>query len=338
MKIMNRIFFTLLLVTLTFRAFAQINLEEGLVAYYPITNNQIADSSQFENNPVDSTLSVGFTNGRNDDAGGALNFNGDNQFVEFPSVEQINFNGEGAYTISFWVKAPENQVNTAGTINDILLKWDNNGPVPYPFTIRIRNQNDDNSGTINAGIFESNQFDCPIGGIGINSGTTVNDDKWHHIIFAKTEAGFIQLYIDCVLEAQAFDNSICTLANESTLRIGARTPEYFRAFTGAIDDVRIYNRELNEDEICTLTSTEELLLEDAAISLFPNLVKRGGNLQVSLPNQSFVEQITVYSLDGKLVGNFQNNTLLELPAGVYILQIAIANSTQTIRKKLVVVE
>ncbi|MCI5082718.1 MAG: T9SS type A sorting domain-containing protein [Saprospiraceae bacterium] len=335
---MNRIFFTLLLVTLTFGAFAQINLEEGLVAYYPITNNQIADSSEFENNPVDSTLSVGFTNGRNDDAGGALGFNGDNQFVEFPSVEHINFNGEGAYTISFWVKAPENQVNTAGTINDILLKWDNNGPVPYPFSVRIRNQNDENNGTITAGIYDSNQSDCFSNGNALNSGTAVNDDQWHHIIFARTEAGFIQLYIDCVLEAQTFDNSICSLANESTLRIGARTPEYFRAFTGAIDDVRIYNRELNEDEICTLTSTEELFFEDAAISLFPNPLKRGDNLQVSLPDQSFVEQITVYSLGGKYIGRFQNQTAVHLPAGVYILQITLENSTQTIRKKLVVVE
>jgi len=81
----------------------------------------------------------------------------------------------------------------------------------------------------------------------LTAGTTdLRDDKWHHVA-GTYDQEFIRAYVDGEIEGEAaFDNVPDT--NDEPLVIGAITPA-LNFFTGAIDEVGIFNVALIEEDI-----------------------------------------------------------------------------------------
>jgi hypothetical protein len=165
--------------------------------------------------------------------GGALEFDGDGDFVKIGS--ESDFDMTGQITISAWIKV--NQFDKEWQA--VIAKGDS--------TWRIqRNQNED-----------SLEFACS--GLKIPSGAPwgnlygkrgVNDGQWHHIA-GIYDGSKMYLIIDGELDSsQPASGRINT--NNEPVYIGENSENTGRFWNGLIDDVRVYNyalRKVDVDEI-----------------------------------------------------------------------------------------
>lgn len=87
----------------------------------------------------------------------------------------------------------------------------------------------------------------------LKSASNVNDDVWHHIAMTKrlSDARF-QIFFDGVLDATKFQDSGSPTTTFD--RIAARVGGPNNYIDGLLDDVRVYNRVLFDNEIASLAT------------------------------------------------------------------------------------
>jgi len=91
---------------------------------------------------------------------------------------------------------------------------------------------------------------------------TVNDDNWHHVVAIRQgQDGYI--YVDGRLEASE-TGTIRNLDSTIQVAIGADIRDSVNYFNGTMDDVRIYNKALMEDDI------KQVMRGDPLIAWGPN--------------------------------------------------------------------
>jgi hypothetical protein len=338
---MKNVSLILLLLSILTTLQAQVDLNNGLVAYYDFTGN-FNDQSPFQNN---ASLDRGtfFISDLSDSPYEAIYFDGSatGSFVSIQNAPQLNFNAGEAFSISLWLMVPPTQSSVEGSINDIISKWNNTGNEPYSYTLRIYNQTaPEKNGLVSAAIFEGYSSGCPVNSLGILGKTPINDGRWHHVVFTRTEDRMLRLYIDCMLEAEALDNSACNLTNNRNLTLGVRhlANTYRRAFTGGMDELRFYNRSLTEEErslLCGKVLTEEE--DNSTCSLFPNPLLSGSNLFLhNQDNQPINSMLEVYSVVGKYLTTIQQGETLTLPAGLYLVSTCNSDKQQLLKKLVVI--
>jgi len=84
----------------------------------------------------------------------------------------------------------------------------------------------------------------------VSSVTSVVDNKWH-LLVGKYDGSTVSVYVDGKFENSSnFNHGIGS--NNSELIIGNDPDCPNRFFNGIIDDIRIYNRALSEEEIKVL--------------------------------------------------------------------------------------
>ncbi|BAQ64272.1 LamG-like jellyroll fold domain-containing protein [Geminocystis sp. NIES-3709] len=235
--------------------------ESGLTGYYNFDSinysnpNVITDLSPNQNN---GTLNNGNQNSLNNflpaqiqPSENVLVLDGVNDYLEISNSNAVNFTTNQNFTVETLVKANPNQQDLRNNDNDIIEKW--SGDSGYPFVIRyIRS-----TGRISVARFDGSNNP------GITSNSSINDGKYHHIAFVK-EGTQLRLYIDGRLEGSTTDTTRNSTTNNSPLFIGRRggnTPNHFR---GEIDEVRIWNKVLTQQELQanlnnTLTGNESSL-------------------------------------------------------------------------------
>ncbi len=162
--------------------------------------------------------------------GGALSFDGVDDYVEVTNYKGIP--GGQSRTCMAWVKT--------SSISGEILTWgeEYNGG---RWVIRVN---------------EGGQLRAEVQGGNIIGTTLISDDTWHHITVAVVDDGSsdiaeVQLYVDGQLETiSAFADEPIDTGSVEDVNIGV----YFAAgnprwFNGLIDDVRIYDEALTEQEI-----------------------------------------------------------------------------------------
>ncbi len=179
---------------------------------------------------------------------GGITLDGSDDFVSIADDDAIDFGPTEDFTISIWTKIPSNQNTSSYTDNDIVEKWSAGGE-PYPYVIRLHNQQSATPGVITAARYDLSQNPSVI------STSAVNDDNWHHIAFAR-DAGVLKLYIDGVLEASTNDTTTASTDNSSPLYLGRRGGDFAHNVTGQLDEFAIYNRALTQDEIDLLSGAD----------------------------------------------------------------------------------
>ncbi len=159
--------------------------------------------------------------------GNALNFDGVADHVVVASDDDsMNF-GVGDFSICAWVKTTATSGRWAQR-QDIAGKGDPSGS-GYALSA------------------DSNKAFLWVGGAGEVPGTTdINDGEWHHLIGMR-KGSDIFLYVDGQLDAQGTNAENVDTATSCIIAKHPTKGESF--FAGAIDEVLIYNRALNEDEI-----------------------------------------------------------------------------------------
>ncbi len=228
-------------ITLFFSGLAQADLNSGLVAHYPFNGNAFDESGHGNDGTVNGAT---LTDDRFGNPNSAYSFDGSDDDISIEDSDSLDITGP--ITLSVWIKTSGTSTNSGVISKFESGHYDRNG-----YNINIR-------GDSFADFDINYEWENGIG-TGVMSTTPVEDGEWHHIA-AVYDGVRARIYIDGVFEAEnSSDYTQGIGENDFKLRIGWDTSMSGndRHFTGVIDDIRIYNRSLSDDEIQVLFAGEE---------------------------------------------------------------------------------
>jgi hypothetical protein len=309
-------------------SFAQVNIDSALVASY-FFNNSFVDSS---GNGLDATNSgTTFITDRFGSQNCALNFNG-SSYITFPNATRFQPLSSGS--ISFWMKTT--QTDRFDLINQRIgnLTPDNmnfNTTFNYPSNHYIETH----WPYVPPNYYTTLDF----------SSFTYNNNQWHHFVLIKN---IVDSTIDCYMDnnligSKAITQDVSFTVN-GTLRIG-QDYSGANAYTGSIDDIRIYSRPLTLAEIAVLF-TEHTGIGDNnktvhTAEVFPNPAH--DRIWLSLGNIDNEQiNVSVFDVLGECIlhkeydnfsGQFNKFYPVSAP-GVYYLDVNIGS--QRLTKKFLV--
>ncbi len=167
---------------------------------------------------------------------GAVQFDGADDFVRVISNDGFPVTGRSAFTIAMWVKGPPqndkrifSESNTQGNNSTLFnLGTDNTGATGV-FDFFYRDDNGRSTGHLKS---EGIAF----------------DDTWHHVAWVDV-LGQVTLYIDGQPDPADLSYARSTLTLDTTTIGGILRGGPCCLFNGSIDDVRVYNFALDQDEV-----------------------------------------------------------------------------------------
>ena len=219
---------------------------EGLVAHFPFDNNA-QDYSDNQNHA--SYINGNPTTNRNDEADKALLFDGEDEYVEIPPQDYLSIANTGQLTISVWIRPDVNDFpgssGTTGYVN-LLGKGEGGGSWEYAFRINNKAASQTNRITTYAHNFAG-------GGSSTYVQEAFEPYEWMHIVVVYNYLeNTIQVYKNGKFVRQNTNYSSTYAPGIGTAPLRIATRNFSTYFTGAFDDLRIYNRPLTDLEIGTL--------------------------------------------------------------------------------------
>lgn len=309
----------ILSLTLLFTCIAinsQVNFSDGLVAYYPFDGNA-NDSTQFGNHAIEihgATL----TTDRNNKLNKAYQFDGIDDYIEIKNQPQINFSGNDNFAISLWIKSPKSQVMTGGS--RILCTWNGRTQESYPFRLALNSQAHLRSGMLSYGQYAGSDNNSTIKYSQVLSTTKVNDEKWHHILMQRNEKELMQIFVDGHIEGNIIYNPSYILNNSTNLYVGSNHPNLAntspRPFTGCVDDLRMYNRILSQNEISILAANDSVfpIMDTILIQQIDTIFKTDTIIVMDTVNIIEVDTFVVY-----------DTVQIKIPAELYLSEFIITD-------------
>ena len=207
-----------------FTSAANADISSALVAYYRLDG----DATDTSGNGNDGTF-MGSPQSVPGKFGQALEFEG----LDYVQVEgYIPISGAADRTVTAWIKMQADGVQG-------IVSW---GVVSRQNKWVLR--------------LDNGRLRCEIEGSFVRGDTLLNDGEWHHtgVSFANDgtpQLGDVELYVNGVLEAHGESTLEIDTNTTGNLEIG-RNLKNDGFFQGSIDDVRIYDRALTENEIQTV--------------------------------------------------------------------------------------
>lgn len=240
---LNTLFLLLVAVSIAIAAQAEraTAQEDGLIVWLKLdegSGNEAADSSGNGNH--------GFMAGTPQWIDGFIN--GALQINNVPAAEEIrqwieiapalNQNLESTVTLASWIRIDE-PVEGAG----ILTKGQN----ITSYALRL---------AANGALMFTANFGEPFGFVGSGtwrSQSTISDAQWHHVAVTY-DGSAIRFYIDGQQDANVVPVTLVFGRASQPLYVGADLPDDDQFFDGDVDDVRVYDRVLSNEEISLLAS------------------------------------------------------------------------------------
>jgi hypothetical protein len=210
----------------------------GLVGYWTFDEGSGSTAYDHSGNGNNGTLvnSPTWVAGK---VGGALSFNGTNQYVQGNDTTLPQ--GASPRTMSAWIKT-----TTSGTSWFLSYGTDSTGNASGMFV---------SGGNLYATTWLND----------LNSGITVNNNSWHFVV-ATYDGTTWRTYVDSVAGAT---NSPSTNTTGGNLKIGTRQ-DLTQYFSGTIDDVRIYNRALSANDVANLYTAGRTTRNTSPTTLLTN--------------------------------------------------------------------
>ena len=238
------------LLLMTEVCFAQVNLKQGLQAYYPFNGNA-NDESGNNNNPVKNNATI--TADRFGKPGSAYHFNGVYQYIQIPNKPSLNFGKE--ISISVWVR-PTGFYYGICHASQLISKGGGNYN-PGNYALRFDDAlfsagngcNGSKCDTLHQNFRGTGTVLRPY------PGDFIKKDKWYNVLYSN-DGKTAKLYVDCELKYSVTFPE--TFTNNEDLFFGKSDDEFFPFWlNGDLDEIRIYNRALNADEIFSLCNEKE---------------------------------------------------------------------------------
>ncbi len=157
----------------------------------------------------------------------------------------------------------------------------------------------------------------------------LDDNIWHHVVLTSN-GSITKLYIDGSLDGSIPENLYTGNGGINEVIFLGMTSFSTYPFTGLINDLRIYSRELDSAEVSLLFNPSigisEMATGNQAVSIYPNPGK-GEGLSISLAENLEISDASVFNLSGHKVGEliFREGVRYAirptLPPGSYILKL-----------------
>ncbi len=222
------------------------DLSNGLVAYYPFNGNANDESG---NGHHASSVNASLTEGLDGRVNSAYSFNGMGDFITITDdIASLGIIGNRHHTVSLWIKPTG--VSATNANNIFISDYDQYG------TSNVDGGCCDDNYDINLGYRSSQVFDYAIRRNNTTNhkiSTTIAPlNEWYHIVQTKDQDS-IYIRINN-RHVQSLKIPHRDYAGTGRLTIGSvaldwTTPPHF---TGIIDELRLYNRTLCEEEITEL--------------------------------------------------------------------------------------
>ncbi|MDP2896938.1 MAG: LamG-like jellyroll fold domain-containing protein, partial [bacterium] len=206
---------------------ASADIESGLMAHWTFDETEGDTAHDSSGNGYDGAIggTIQWVEGV---VGGALDFDGSSTWVD---VNQEIL--RGTFTYALWLYARNLPYSTGYRAVMHTDAWSAGTP-----HIHLR------------ATTSAFNVDCN-GGLAITSATAFEPDRWYHVVAVIDFAGGqARVYIDGVLDATSTGGG-----NEpilSSFAIGVWQAEMARWYDGIMDDIRIYNRALSDDDVVEL--------------------------------------------------------------------------------------
>ena len=210
------------------------SLEEGLVAYYPFNGNANDASGNGNNGAVIGALPA---DDRDGNSNSAYSFDGEDDYIVVPDANSLDF-GSNNFSFSFWVKY-SSQAGGYDDIAAVYMKSEYNEPKTGTAFILEQPVN----GRVQFRTSSNNPLSSVGGGL--------NQNEWTHFVSLR-ESNVLKLYINGQLDA-TLEVPIDNVTNDKALFFGGHQSDMLaQKLSGLLDDIRIYNRALNADEVTSL--------------------------------------------------------------------------------------
>ena len=327
---MKKFYLFPLFILLVLSSFSQIKLDSGLVAYYPFNGNA-NDESGNGNNPIFNNATL--TNDEQGNPNNAYHFNGINNYIEIPNSTSIN---------------PVNQISLCALIrptgfykgpchgNSIIMKGDADY-LQGNYALRF----DDNAYTYGQNC-STNIVDTIHQNFYSMSAQTpspgympyINKDQWYCIVYTYN-GSLGKFYLDGNLIDSEY-SSITGFSNNYNLFFGRLSNSTFPYWLNAdLDEVRIYNRAINSQEVTALCPSASPL-PVTLTSFETNISNKQIKLSWHVENESgivnyTIERSTSTRSDFKEVGIVNAD---KLSSYTYIDKTALINQTYYYRLKI----
>lgn len=212
--------------------FSQVNLTQGLIAHYPFTGNANDISGNNINGTLNNTV---LTTDRNNNPNSAYYFNGNNAYIQLPFSNLYNFAPQDSFSISVWVLPEPGQ------------SW-----IAQALVVKAPSHSDFTLSQWNYGTYI---FDYKaMGGYAyqhiLNSTTTLTPNPCWYNLITTYKNGVWKLYVNGILESSDFSQTKFILQDgTSRIALGKKGDSFGDWYKGKMDEVRLYNRVLNQDEV-----------------------------------------------------------------------------------------
>ncbi len=218
------------------------NLQNGVIAFYPFNDGSINDESP-NGNDLTNTTNAKATTDRSGNSNCAFEFNKFPGPIEFLTTSKSDFlNNLNSFSIVLWYEAMDTSIY--GNSLEVLVGRGEGLKCP------------DRKGEWSVGL-----YDCRRPAFGHNNSVWINritspydclsevkllTNNWLHIVAIKNNDNY-KIYLNGVLNNQANGNANCG----TSLHLAQDLGDLFigKEFTGMLDDILIYNRELTAQEV-----------------------------------------------------------------------------------------
>ena len=316
-KIQKTVMIILVFASISLNSFSQVNLEDGLIGYYPFNGNANDESTNSNDGIVFEAI---LTADRFGNENSAYKFDGDNDNIYLGT----NVYSSNAGTIAAWIYLDNiderlpifSQGDIYNDYNSMRFTiWDDS------LSLIVDHRTCDNSS------------DFPT----IKTYTKIPAGQWVHV--AVTSDGSVhKFYINGVLsdyhtviaaQGEWFDE-LCSGGKDTYIGRWKR-PSNDENFNGKIDELRIYNRAVNQDEILALYNMTNSVnnINQNIISVIPSVVSDKIKIKSSVSLDNAV--IEIFSITGQtayksLLKNKKELDVSSLKTGIYIVKITSDNN------------
>jgi hypothetical protein len=242
---MSRAFFILsILLLATISHGQEINLENELVAFYPLDGNA-------QNSVTDSfhgiETNVEYRSNRNGVQNSCCYLLGVDSYITIPHVEELNWDARTeSYSILLWIRS-DYPILEGQNRGRLFTKWRELLAEPYPYSFQYNEQE------LSVAIYDASA------GYAVQF-HNVWDDQWHFVAMVfDHESSTLISYLDGVMiDSQSIQLAGST-TNTADIFLGrGLSPVYEGFYKGYCDDIYFYNRVLKACEIEALYSGQLL--------------------------------------------------------------------------------
>lgn len=224
-------------------------LTDGLVGFYPFNGNANDESGNGNNGSV---FGAALTTDRFGNPSSAFSFNGVTDYIGIPDAPSLN--PPSSISVSAWIKSAEARAGCG-----IVSKWGADDTAIGQWVLEEGN----NPTSLNPGFSAHAVFAPavhPQTGLRVDYASPQVDGLWHHLMMTY-DGTILNLYRDGKVVATKSGGNGTLAIYAQAVEIGRYYHGVVRDgrsynFSGLIDDVRIYNRQLSSSEVQQLYAYE----------------------------------------------------------------------------------